>query len=136
MLTAAALRASRETGAVGADTEGAATTGGRRSEPYAGNGPAGVAGEPVTGVGGAATGAPITGAADGAPLPPVDVIGAPAPAEVGAAGAWSTAGDWMPLLMVAAGAGGTTGACGACPAPDAAAFITPSDNLCAPAAAG
>ena len=105
---------------------GAATTGGRRSDPYAGSGPTGTTGAPPTG----ATGGAITvgDADDGTSLPTVETTGAPA-AEACCAGTYSI----PPLAAVGAtGANGVAGAAGGC----AAACIVPVVSDCAPAAAG
>ncbi|ORA70860.1 hypothetical protein BST25_18095 [Mycobacterium heidelbergense] len=67
-------------------------------------------------------------------MPPVCTTGAPTPAA-GAAGApWSKTAGSAPPAMVGADTDGTIGACGGGAAPTA--FNAPSDNLCAPAAAG
>ncbi len=129
-----------ETGAGGADgTAGGATVGGRRSEPYAGNGPTGAAG------------APVTGAVGADHVPPVITAGGPAavPPPVGGVGAADAGGGASTGAFVAinAPALGTVGATGGVPgggpacagggvAPDSIAWIVPDDNDCAPAPAG
>lgn len=108
--------------------------GGRRSEPYAGNGPAGT--PPVIGDAATAAGPPATTGAT--VVMPLSAVGGITGAEAGAAVFISemcgTAAD--PVATAGAAAigvvvGGAAGAKGS-----VAAWIVPSDNDCAPAAAG
>lgn len=131
-----------ETGAATADGVGpAVTTGGRRSEPYAGNDPPGTAG-PTAGGTGADIGALVTtvGATAAVPVSPAAITGAPeAVADVSTEG-WIAADSIPAAAMVGAATGGGVGSgeavCGAGVPPDSIACIVPADNDCAPAAAG
>lgn len=104
--------------------EGAATAG-RRSEPYAGNGPAGTFGPPDTEAAVPDQDPPVITGATGA----VPVAGG---AGVGGGGA--SAGVPVGMKTPALGAVGATGgvpaggpACGGAPAPDSIAFIAPDE---------
>lgn len=131
-----------ETGAATADGVGpAVTTGGRRSEPYAGNDPPGTAG-PTAGGTGADIGALVTtvGATAAVPVSPAAITGAPeAVADVSTEG-WIAADSIPAAAMVGAATGGGVGSgeavCGAGVPPDSIACIVPAVNDCAPAAAG
>lgn len=108
-----------ETGAATADGVGpAVTTGGRRSEPYAGNDPPGTAG-PTAGGTGADIGALVTtvGATAAVPVSPAAITGAPeAVADVSTEG-WIAADSIPAAAMVGAATGGGVGSgeavCGA-----------------------
>ncbi|VBA60429.1 hypothetical protein LAUMK191_05513 [Mycobacterium attenuatum] len=117
------------------------TAGGRRSEPYAGSGPAGTA-EPTAGVTGADIGALVTtvGATAAVPVSPAAITGVPAAvADVSTEG-WIAADSIPVAAMVGAATGAGVGSgeavCGPGVAPDSIACIVPADNDCAPAAAG
>lgn len=132
--------AAPETGPAGIEgTAGGATTGGRRSAPYAGSGPAATAG-PLT-AGAAGIGAPVTtaGVTDAVPLSPVDITGGPA-GVAAASTAGCIAADSIPTaaMVGAATVGGVRGAgvCAGEAEPGSIACIAPADNDCAPAAAG
>ena len=130
--------AAPETGAVGAEaTAGGATIDGRRSDPYAGSGPAGTTGPPATGAAGVDHEPPvITAGATGTPPP---VVGASV-GEVTAAstGVLAAVNDSPPAMGMDGATGGTSGgeACGGGADPVPIACIAPEDNDCAPAPAG
>ena len=111
------------------------TAGGRRSEPYAGSGPAGTAGPPATGAAGEDHGPPvITAGATGVAPPPVG--GAGAPDVVGGVSTGPLAATNAPPLGTVGGVASGGAACGGGADPDSIACIAPADNDCAPAPVG
>ena len=127
-----------DTGAIGAEAMvGGATTGGRRSEPYAGSGPVGAAGPPTTGAAGADHEPPvITAGATGTPPPAEDASG---DELVAAATGWlAGVTDSATAIGMDGATGGASGgeACGGGADPAPIACIAPEANDCAPAPAG
>ena len=113
-------------------------TGGRRSEPYAGSGPAGTAGPPAAGAAGEDHEPPvITAGATGA-APPL-IVGAGAPDVGGGVSTGGLAATNAPALGAVGGTGGVANggpACGGGAAPDSIPCIVPADKACPPAPAG